>query len=268
MPIDEVILTQIAYNEPNKKELDLSYRTNSGQPKLKATDIKSLVIALAQNTIIDHLDLGFHDLGDEGATILAKNLTRIKHIQLRENLIGPQGAQALASNRYFIELGLHGNNIGDEGIAAFANNTTLEELRIGNNDITNHGIKLLATNNTLFSLISRSNRINDEGVGAWLSNHTLQKAIFEGCFASAAMNAKLAEKLQQNQRLAAQLAAEQNPITKANLKAFIKHQPANVPSLLELGLFAVKRYIQQGTINQAQVQMLPFDLIESYQLMR
>jgi len=265
MPIHDNILAIIKKNIPTIILLDLHHAFRSTEPKLMDEDMSILVATLTQNKFIERLHLDFNAIGDRGAEILAQGLTQIQYLQIRDNQIGSVGAKALAGNPYLKTLNIASNKIGDEGVQAFIHNTTLTKLNISNNQVTSKGFAALTKNHNLTCVYFINNPIRDIAVQSWLTNHTLTKTVLEGSFIHAPMQNQLKAKLAQNKVLAAQLVTEQNPRVKANLKAFIKYQPVVVPTLLELGFFAIKQYLQQGRLAPHNLMQLPTDLRLSFE---
>jgi uncharacterized protein (TIGR02996 family) len=124
------------------------------------------------------LDLGYNNLGDEGAIYLADSphlarlrtlglsvnhignegaraiadspyLTQLTTLYLRHNNIRPAGARAIAASPHFVNLimlDLWDNGIGDEGLAALARSpylTNLITLDLGHNNIGDAGAAIL-----------------------------------------------------------------------------------------------------------------------------
>jgi Leucine-rich repeat (LRR) protein len=166
MPIDAALLERIKANDPTLTTLDLSNK------KLNDSDIQQLANALATNTNLTNLDVGWNQIGDEGAKALAANAT-LTNLDVGGNQIGVEGAKALAANATLTNLNVYYNQIGAKGAKALAANTTLTNLDVWGNQIGDEGTKALAANATLTYLNVRSNQIGDEGAKALAANATL-----------------------------------------------------------------------------------------------
>ncbi|KAJ8601084.1 hypothetical protein CTAYLR_008205 [Chrysophaeum taylorii] len=125
-----------------------------------------------------HLDLRGNSIGVEGAARLAKALeknTSLQTLDLRDNGIGAEGAARLAEslekNTSLQTLDLGGNRIGAEGAARLAEslekNTSLQTLDLGDNRIGAEGAarlaKALEKKTSLQTLDLGFNRIGAEG---------------------------------------------------------------------------------------------------------
>ena len=201
MPIEATVLHDLENNNnPKLTTLDLHYDGKLRKEKLTFKDIEALIEALSHNTVLKTLSLDFNDLGDDAVVILAKNLKHVKELDVRDNLIGPQGAKALAENRHIIKLNLNSNKIGDEGAKALAKNCYLRKLNIGNNNITDEGISYFSHNITLDILYFGNNRINNKGIEFLLQNERLNKVSAIGNFFDGEMKQKLQDKIDSNKR--------------------------------------------------------------------
>ncbi|RMZ94227.1 leucine-rich repeat-containing 34-like isoform X1 [Brachionus plicatilis] len=135
--------------------------------KLGNDDAFCLYHTLKINSWVFNLDLRFNNLGDEGATWIAKLISEnstLKFLNLMCNEIGPDGAEqialALQKNTSIVYLNLNGNKIGNKGGMCMAQmlqvNTTLQYLDIGETDLKIESLIALATilnyNRTLKSL--------------------------------------------------------------------------------------------------------------------
>lgn len=201
MPIDETVLHDLENdNNRNLTTLDLHYDGKLRKEKLTLEDIEALVKALSHNTVLETLILDFNDLGDDAVILLAKNLKHVKELDVRDNLIGPHGAKALAENKHIIKLNLNSNKIGDEGAKALAKNCYLRKLNIGNNNITDEGISYFAHNITLDILYFGNNRINNKGIEFLLQNERLNKVWAIGNFFDGEMKQKLQDRIDFNKK--------------------------------------------------------------------
>eukprot|EP00434_Breviolum_minutum_P000510 symbB.v1.2.000443.t1/scaffold32.1/size405148/16 len=116
--------------------------------------IKALAETLKQNSALMSLDLRFNVIGPEGAKVLAQALqlnSILTGLHLIGNIIGDEGAKALAEglkqNSTLTLLYLSNNNIGPEGAQALAEalqqNSTLTSLDLIGNFIGPEGAKAL-----------------------------------------------------------------------------------------------------------------------------
>jgi len=122
---------------------------------------------------LDHLNISYNLLGDDGAAILAhsKNFT---WLDISGNQIGPLGAEALAKNTHLKTLILSSNVVGDKGAIALAQNTTLVQLFLSYNHIGNNGSLALSQNKTLDTLNVNYNFIAEEGREALCQNKIIK----------------------------------------------------------------------------------------------
>ena len=104
------------------------------------------------NTNVVLLDCGQNDISEKGFEVLlpAVGASRIRHLWLRGNYMGPQGAAVLAD--------------------MLAQNETLVEISVGKNQVSSTGAADIASalteNNTLTALWMYSNEIGDDGAAA------------------------------------------------------------------------------------------------------
>ena len=140
-------------------------RNEMYRKRLNHKDVDVFCHTLLGDTFVVHLDIGFNEIGDEGAIILGKflldNKCFLQGLNLRYNDIGPAGCQEIAKglqmNETLRSLGLDGNKFGNVGGLAIAGalqvNYTLEELNLNDTDLTNQSIiaftTVLKANNTL-----------------------------------------------------------------------------------------------------------------------
>jgi Leucine-rich repeat (LRR) protein len=131
---------------------------------------------LQQRTTESVLNLADFRLEDNDIVFICQWLEKNPHIKtlnVRGNLIGKDGAIALALNQTLTTLDVSFNKIGNDGAIAFAVNQTLTTLNVRNNNIGKNGAKALAVNQTLATLDVNNNDIGDDGAVALAGNHTL-----------------------------------------------------------------------------------------------
>ena len=140
--------------------------------KIKDNHIQTICeIIRSNNTSITSIDLANNFIGVEGAEAIAKALesnTSITSIDLANNFIGDAGAEAIA-NTSLTSISLVGNNIGDAGAKAIAtaleSNTSLTHINLWNNHIRYAGAeaiaKTLKVNTSITSIILSRNVLND-----------------------------------------------------------------------------------------------------------
>ena len=124
------------------------------------------------NKSIHVLNLGYNEIGDNGAEVLAKNTTLLLLV-LESNQITDIGAIYLSKNTVLLTLNLQDNHITDVGAEALAKNTGLLSLNLQSNQITNAGAEALAKNTNLSTLNLRNNMIGDSGAEALAKNTKL-----------------------------------------------------------------------------------------------
>ena len=150
---------------------------NDKQKKLH----QNLIKLYDNDPSLTSLNLGFNNIGDQGAQAIAEilaNNTTLTSLNLRSNNIDDQGAQAiakaLANNTTLTSLNLGWNNIDDQGVQAIAealaNNTTLTSLDFYDNNIGDQGAQAIAEslrdNTTLTYLVLSTNNIGLQGAQA------------------------------------------------------------------------------------------------------
>ena len=151
---------------------------NSADPK----ELDDFCLRLRDNDpTLTFLNLRRNLIGVDGAKALAQSLqvnTTLTDLILPENQIGDDGAKALAQclqmNTTLKKLHLWDNQIGNDGAKALAQclqtNTMLTKLNLTNNQIGVDGAKALAQglqmNTTLTQLILWDNQIGDDGAKA------------------------------------------------------------------------------------------------------
>jgi internalin A len=127
--------------------------------------VKALAGRLAELTQLTSLNMGYNEIGDEGAAALAP-LTQLTSLDLVGNDIGAKGAVALAVLSQLTSLDLGHNKIGAEGAAALAALTQLTTLNLGYNEIGDKGASSLAALTQLTSLDLGHNKIGAEGASS------------------------------------------------------------------------------------------------------
>jgi Leucine-rich repeat (LRR) protein len=118
----------------------------------------------AQNTTLDLSSVGLTLLEADVVAGLT-GLTSLTSLNLQDNEIGPDGAQALQGFTGLTSLNLGMNAIGAEGAQALKGLTRLTDLELGNCKIGDRGVQALAGLTSLTSLGLGDNDISDEG--AW-----------------------------------------------------------------------------------------------------
>lgn len=127
--------------------------TFSGEKGMRQ-GIRSFAEALHGNGTIRKLDMKYLELGNEAIKVLAPALpaANIVHLDLRDNLIGLWGMQALAKalwgNRTLRVLNLHNNMLGCDGtsvLASLVETMALVRLIVSSNSIKTEGSKALVT---------------------------------------------------------------------------------------------------------------------------
>jgi Ran GTPase-activating protein (RanGAP) involved in mRNA processing and transport len=157
-----------------------------------------LAEALEHNNTLTQLNLGYNQIGVEGAKALAAALehnTSLTQLEQWNNQIGVEGARALA--------------------AALEHNTSLTQLNLWNNRISVEGAKALAAalehNITLTQLNLEYNQIGDEGAKALAAalehNITLTQLNLDDNEISADDKKQLERLIERNQRLLKELQA-------------------------------------------------------------
>src|SRR6185312_1087633 len=135
---DAITLIDVLESNPSVNSLILSYN------QIGDAGATALAKALESNSSLISLDLGSNQIGDAGATALAKALesnSSLTSLNLWSNQIGHAGATALAkaleSNFSLTSLNLSLNQIGDAGATALAkaleSNSSLTSLKLDYN---------------------------------------------------------------------------------------------------------------------------------------
>src|SRR5690606_15396100 len=109
------------------------------------------------------LSIADNAIGLEGAQILATKA--LSHLNIANNHVGPQGAEAIAANKTITHLDISRNYIEIQGARALAENTVLKHLKVdlyGNledgystfyNEIGEEGLALLTHPNTQLTIL-------------------------------------------------------------------------------------------------------------------
>jgi Ran GTPase-activating protein (RanGAP) involved in mRNA processing and transport len=160
--------------------LDKLQTLNLGGTDLPLAQLETV---LSNLVAIESLLLGGNSLGPKGAAMVANTVvptkSTLQHLDLRFNEIGDEGVTALANtlakNTSIKFLYLEGNQITQVGCSALAKalleNSTVEELYLGANDIGPDGAASLAevisTNTTLRKLFVDGNQLGPQGANAF-----------------------------------------------------------------------------------------------------
>ena len=124
-----------------------------------------LPASMANLTTLTSLDLANNDIGADGAQAL-KGLINLTSLDLRSNGIGDEGAQALKGLVNLTSLDLTNNRIGDEGAQALKGLFNLTSLDLIHNDIGAEGAQALKGLVNLAYLGLSFNEIGAEGAQA------------------------------------------------------------------------------------------------------
>lgn len=124
-------------------------------------------------TSVRLLDLSDNALGPEGAEALGRcpGLARLQELRLDGNVLGDVGLAALLANgglRDLVALGLARNSLTDGGMAALAGPRlpALKALDLGHNALTGRALQLLGSGGVLSGLVALDVRDNFLGGGA------------------------------------------------------------------------------------------------------
>ena len=167
------------------------------------------------------VDLSGLNLGDEGASYLAENLSFSQDLEMVDfsgNGIGADGVQALAQgiagNMNLHTLSLSGNQFGDEGVVVLAevlktDNRGIQTLNLSSTGMADDGAKALAEalkqNSALTSLTLDNNMIDYEGASALAEaiadNKSLVRLSINGNYVGALGAGALGRALQRNDSL-------------------------------------------------------------------
>jgi hypothetical protein len=212
--IDEIALNALAMLMKTSKSIVEYYLW---ELDIRDDGVALICDALAENNVIEVLNLSQNDFGVEGARSLARFLkanknTRLAHLVLLGNSIGDEGVVALAdglrSNDSLRALNLGYCGISDEGAIALASllshGSHLETLDLRENQIGEAGMKALANalkrNQSLQVFLAQSNAglegagIEDAFIKALQNNVTLHT--LEGIKSSTIKSLLLRNKMQ------------------------------------------------------------------------
>ncbi|AMP70400.1 GALA protein [Ralstonia solanacearum] len=144
---------------PSLTELDVSCnRPHTPAPQhQKEEEGVQMAFALAEGMVgratpLASLKADGNWFNDFAAEMLAFPTVKTASLSLKNNLIGPAGAEKLAENPVLKSLDLTQNRIGDEGAQALAGSKSLTTLAVLNCLVTDTGVEALASNRTLKSL--------------------------------------------------------------------------------------------------------------------
>ncbi len=144
-------------------------------------DISAMAFAKTKGLKALNLNRSFH-ISNVGAVALANN-TVLESLDISYNSIENQGIMALAKNEHLIHLDIHSNRVnGDFSAHVFSNNTSLKTLCLGSHifggrhdyNISDEGAIALAANATLKSLQFKGVNIGVAGYKALAQNKTLR----------------------------------------------------------------------------------------------
>eukprot|EP00794_Sanderia_malayensis_P015329 gene15329-16906_t len=159
-PNSEILLLLKSAEEDHMMEPIAEYKLKlNGNKRNERNEIyrKRLVDeTLKGNTFVFGLDLGYNNIGDEGAETIGQLLKEtliLQHLVLSYNDIGPDGAISIAKgiqmNETLRVLRLNGNKIGNKGSMAIAGalqvNTILEEIDLAEADLKTESVIAFAT---------------------------------------------------------------------------------------------------------------------------
>jgi hypothetical protein len=200
--------------------------------------------------------------------LVLKNNKKITKLDLNSNRIGDMDCDELVNflqkNDSVTELDLSGTSIGDKLIKSLSkgliNNHTLKVLDLSENVIGDEGIKALSfaleTNTTLEILrLNYKNCFSNIGVRylceALEKNYTLIRLDSpDGKYGETEDILKIRSLIEHNNKIL----IEENPVIKNNLKA-MKIKINKVPTLLEIGFFAVNQCISSGDISENNINI-------------
>ncbi|MDF2867475.1 MAG: hypothetical protein K0S11_945 [Gammaproteobacteria bacterium] len=119
------------------------------------------------------LDISGNSVGVEGAKVLAN--MRLNHLNLNYNKVREEGAAFIAKNNTITWLGLAGNAINNPGMVHLANNQILRYLDVSYNHISDSGAESLINNHSLQELNINYNEITENGTAAIAQHPRLVK---------------------------------------------------------------------------------------------
>jgi Leucine-rich repeat (LRR) protein len=147
---------------------------------LRLTLLEADVVAgLTSLTSLTSLDLEDNEIGPDGAQAL-RGLTGLTSLILGINTIGAEGAQALKGLTRLTYLGLWNCKIGDRGVQALAGLTSLTSLHLTDNDISDEGTWALSGLTNLTELSLRKNAIGANGAQALKGLNALTNLDMQG----------------------------------------------------------------------------------------
>jgi Ran GTPase-activating protein (RanGAP) involved in mRNA processing and transport len=138
-------------------------------------EVKALceaICSLKEPSGIQHIDLSYHNIGNEGAaalsTLISSPTIALKSLRLQGNNIGMEGVAALVGPLKKIttleQINLNGNPLGNKGgmlIAEMLNvNRTLTVVDIGNTDLGVESVVALSTVSLIYSQCAISSGCN------------------------------------------------------------------------------------------------------------
>jgi len=112
---------------------------------LSDEEVPDLLKMLSNYQEIEFLDLSYNDISNEGAMLLATNLS-VKHLNLSHNHLGDEAIHALVKNPTIISLSLAYNSLGNASCGALATKPELTQLNLEGNHISDLGLKQLVKN--------------------------------------------------------------------------------------------------------------------------
>lgn len=129
-------------------------------------DEKTKLFAEQHFYFLLHLDISQNVIGDEGAKAIATNFYRLISLDVSGNEIGDEGIKSIVENlEDLIFLDVSGNNISDNGIENIADKLKkLVWLFIDQNYISGKGAKSISKLKNLTSLKISNNNIENEGI--------------------------------------------------------------------------------------------------------
>ena len=133
--------------------------------ELAVNRLGDLPASIANLTSLTSLDLGWNNIGDEGAQALS-GLVNLTSLDLTRNDIGDEGVQALKGLVNLTSLDLRDNDVGAEGMQALKGLVNLTSLDLANNGIGAEGMQALESLVNLTSLDLTNSRIGAEGMQA------------------------------------------------------------------------------------------------------
>lgn len=160
--------------QPKEGEVHLSEKIDIGR-------MSAFFSLLRENTKLSLLNGSNLQMIDDDAKAFAEHC-HLPVLDLHCNLIGEEGAIALASNSCLRRLWLSDNPVTDAAAQAFANNNRLLSLEVSGTSIRNEGAAALARNGTLVSLGLAENGLLDSVAIAFANNHHLTYLNLSGNF--------------------------------------------------------------------------------------